>query len=369
MKIIVSSNTAWSIDIFRLNLLIFLHKKGYEINIIAPEDKKYKKKFQSLGFKFFTLPEVTNKISIYKDFKLLLSYLYYFITIKPNIFLGFTIKPNIYGSIITRLMNIKTINNITGLGRVYALENFTTKFINFLYKISLSKSYCIYFQNKHDQNYFIKKKIIHSKNYDLLPGSGVDLKKFRQIKYYPREERNLNFLYCSRLITEKGIIDYLSLAKKIKNKYNNIHFNIIGAYDDSTKKIIEKKILKYSNSKIVNFYGFQEDVRSYIAKCDCLIFPSNYREGFPKIIIETMSIGRPIICNSFPSCDTYISDKNNAIINFENNLEGLINKTEYFINLNDDYKIKLSINARNTAEIFFDDKFIINKYYSLISRL
>ena len=85
------------------------------------------------------------------------------IILKPSIVLLFSIKPVIYGSIAAKLLKIKSIVMITGLGTVFITENWLTKFVKILYKLSLSYVSKVFFQNIDDKELFLS-----NKNFDLL---------------------------------------------------------------------------------------------------------------------------------------------------------------------------------------------------------
>ena len=83
--------------------------------IVSPKDK-YVDNLKSLGCDFYPINFDRNGINIFKEIFVLLKIFILFYRIHPKYVLQFTIKPNIYGSMVTRILGIKTINNITGLG-------------------------------------------------------------------------------------------------------------------------------------------------------------------------------------------------------------------------------------------------------------
>lgn len=69
-----------------------------------------------------------------------------------------------------------------------------------------------FFQNKANLGYFEKE--LDSNKYSLLPGSGVNLTQFKPLDY--PEAKTINFLFLARIMKEKGIEEYLFVAKKLK---------------------------------------------------------------------------------------------------------------------------------------------------------
>ena len=167
----------------------------------------------------------------------------YFIIKKlsPVYILAFTIKPNLYSLIVSYFLNIKVINNITGLGNTFINKNLLTSVIKILYKILIRKSHFIYFQNKYDCLEFKKLKLLNKKNFSIIPGSGINLNFFNKIKKNNFNNK-INFIYVGRTIKEKGIFEFCEASKIINNKYKNIYFSIIGFNKYDNIKNIYKNI-------------------------------------------------------------------------------------------------------------------------------
>ena len=90
-------------------------------------------------------------INPFKDLSLIKQYYTLFKSIKPDLILSYTIKPNIYGNLAARALKIPTINNICGLGTIFIKNNIVSYIGKLLYKIGLSSSQHVFFQNKHDR--------------------------------------------------------------------------------------------------------------------------------------------------------------------------------------------------------------------------
>lgn len=176
-KIALVANTSWYIYNFRLDLIGFLQDKGYAIIVIAPDDK-YSKYLEDNNCSYFHVNMDGKGKSIWKDVKTLFSIYKLYRYSKPDIILHFTIKPNVYGSIAARILKVPVINNIAGLGTLFVKRNVFTLLAIMLYRFSQKKADYIFFQNQDDYNLFIESKILNKQKYRILPGSGVDLKKF-----------------------------------------------------------------------------------------------------------------------------------------------------------------------------------------------
>ena len=240
-KIIISSNTSWSIYNFRLNLARELKKQGYKVIIVAPYDKYsevLKKEFECHNV--YINNKGTNPI---QDLKTTFEYYNLYRKIKPDIVLNFTIKPNIYGTIGCNMLGIKTINNIAGLGTLFIKENFITQIAKWLYKYSQSKATRVFFQNRDDFELFVNEKLIDKNKCDILPGSGVDINKFKPLKI-EKKDKSFRFLLISRILWDKGVGEYIEAAKIIKRKYKNVEFYLLGAIGVNNPNAIDKEVIR-----------------------------------------------------------------------------------------------------------------------------
>ena len=67
-KVILFSNTGWSIYNYRRNLITNLIKSGYEVHIISPDDE-YSDKIQALGCKLISIKLSQNGTSLLQELR------------------------------------------------------------------------------------------------------------------------------------------------------------------------------------------------------------------------------------------------------------------------------------------------------------
>lgn len=75
-----------------------------------------------------------------------------------------------------------------------------------------------------------------------MPGSGVDTDKFSPI-IYNKKDNIFRFLVIARVLWDKGIAEYVKAAEELKNKYQNIEFQILGSLDAVNKTAVPKEIV------------------------------------------------------------------------------------------------------------------------------
>jgi len=366
MNIILFSNSCWSVLNFRKNLIKNLKKK-YHIIIMAPHDG-YEKKLKNLGCKVFDIKIKNNKMNFFYDFFLLIQIFKILYRFKKNsILLNFTIKPLIYGSFIARVLKITCICMITGLGTIFIKKNFITSFVLLLYKFSFKKIAHVFFQNSEDKKIFINNKIITNKNCSLIPGSGVDLKRFQYNKLV--KKKVTKFLLIARILKEKGILEYISAARLVKKNNCKIELNLLGAFVENNQSSVSKKIIfEAHKEKIINFIGFRDDVRGEIKKVDCMVLPS-YREGTPRSLLEGAAMGRPIITANSTGCKQVVVNGENGYFCKIKDHASLYLKIKKFHNLPFLQKKRMSLNSRRLASKIFDENIVIAAYKDVIQKI
>lgn len=211
MKAIVSANLALNVY-SRKNLFLALQANGWELHAAACADDGVSLLENELGIPFHTLPMNNKGKGILSDIRTFFAFLSLYKKLKPDAVLHYNSKPDIYGSIAANILGIPAINNITGLGSVYVgKETLVRKVVNFLYKIAFSgRKIHVFFQNTDDRSLFLSLKIVNEKKTGLLPGSGVDIKRFHpELNLSKNIKTNgpvqTTFLFASRLVLSKGI--------------------------------------------------------------------------------------------------------------------------------------------------------------------
>jgi glycosyltransferase involved in cell wall biosynthesis len=362
MKIVFFSNSLWSIYNFRSGLINYFIKRGFKIEIIAPYDSHYKK-VKNLGCQIFLIEDLAREKNFLKFFFLIFKILKILKKRKPNFVFSFTIKPNVISGICCSILKIPNIVMITGLGYVFTFNSILTKILTIIYRLSLRNTDYIFFQNNDDLNFFKKKRII-KKKYLVVPGSGVDTKKFNYKSY--SKSKIINFLLIARNLKEKGVYEFVEVAKQLKNEIKNIRFTYIGFIKPKDKTFIEEEFfLKLKKKKIINFVKQTDNIINYIKKSHCLVLPT-YREGTPRSILEGFSLGRPAILSKVIGTKNLILRNKNGYYCKVKNIDSLKKTIIKFHNLPFKKKLSMSVSARKVALKKYDEKILILNYWKAV---
>jgi len=363
-KIVIVSNVSWNLYNFRLSLMKAMQEAGYEVIAVAPYDE-YSQRIIDAGFEFHHIDINSQGVNPLEDMKTTIGFYRLFKEISPDFICQYTIKPNIYGSFVARILNIKMINNIAGLGTLFINESPVTTIAKFLYKVSQSKADRVFFQNRDDFELFTAQGLVKASKCDILPGSGVDIKRFRPTK---KEESNtIRFLHISRMIWEKGIGEYVEAARTIKAKYPNVEFCLLGFLDvDNPGAISRKQMDEWVEEGVINYLGISDHVDQVITTADCIVLPSYYREGTPKTLLESASSGKPIITTDNVGCRDVVDHGVNGYLCEPRSATDLADKIEMFLNLSVEEKEEMGRKSRSKMKLEFDEKIVIDKYLEVL---
>lgn len=346
---------------FRYELVEALIKDGYRVVISSPNGERIKELI-NLGCEYVESKIARHGTNPLTDFKLTLDYIKLLKKVKPDVVFSYTIKPNVYGGLACELLRIPYAVNITGLGTAVENDSLLQKFIVMLYKVVFRAAHTVFLQNEENMQFFIDRKIAMGKH-DLLPGSGVNLKKFSYIEY--PENDVTKFVLLSRIMKEKGIDQYLEAAEYIKNKYPNTEFHICG-YKEAE---YEGKLQEYVDKGIVIYHGMVMDVREILKDTHCTIHPTYYPEGISNVLLESAACGRPLITTDRSGCRELIDDGVNGFICKQKDSQDLIEKIEKFLALSFEERKQMGVKGREKVEREFDRQIVIDRYMKIAEEI
>ena len=368
-RVVISSNTAWTIFNHRAGLIKTLQGAGYEVHTVAPESNFTD--IKNPGTVFHPVKNLERKgKNPFADLFLIREYYKIYKEIQPEIVFGYTIKTNIYSAIACRLANIPIVCTVNGLGTAFDNPSgFTYKIVKQLYRFAFRKVRAVIFQNKDDRAFFESQRIVGSnlkgQIIGSVNGSGVDLLKFT---YTPLPEKPA-FMLISRMLKNKGIGEFIEASRHIKASHPETEFILLGPADSDNPAGVPLSELEALDSAAGAYYaGAAKDVRPWLEKCSCAVLPSYYREGVPKILIEALAMGRPIITTDTPGCrETVIPGANGWFVEARSS-DSLQKAMEQFLAMARDEQIAMGKRSRSLAEEKFDEKKVIATYMEILNR-
>jgi glycosyltransferase involved in cell wall biosynthesis len=368
-KVIIALNTAWNLFNFRAGLIRALVAEGYEVVAVAPPDE-YASRLSGLGCRF--VPLAMDNKGTHPGRDLLLIWRFYRLLRweRPAVFLGYTVKPNIYGSLAAHALGIPVVNNIAGLGAVFISDSWLTRFVRFLYRVALSRSAKVFFQNEADQRLFVEGRLVRQG----VPGSGVDLTRFflgaaSDSLAAGGKIGKFRFLLIARMLWDKGVGEYVEAARIVKRRLSGVDFCLLGFLDVQNPAAISREQMdEWTAEGVVEYLGISDDVRLHIAAANCVVLPS-YREGTSRTLLEAAAMGRPIIAADAVGCREVVDDGVNGFLCRPRDAADLARKMERMIALSPEERAEMGLRGREKMEREFDERTVIRKYLEAIADL
>jgi glycosyltransferase involved in cell wall biosynthesis len=368
VKLLFVSNSCWSIYNFRLEVIEYLIKAGYEIHIAATRDD-FAILLVNIGCKLHDIKFNNRRLNPVEDIQLFYALKALYKKIRPALIFHYVIKPNVYGSLAASQLKIPSVAVITGLGYAFARHNWLSSFVIKLYKFALRNTYSVWMLNQNDKELFQKKNIADLKKIMVLHGEGINTQKFKPA-LKKKTDHVFTFLMATRMLWSKGVGLFAEASEILHRKGLIFECQVIGFFEpDHPDSISLEQFEEWKNKKIFNCFGFSENVIPFFENADCFVLPSYYQEGIPRSLLEAGAMQIPAITSDNEGCTAVIKDGINGFICEKNSAEDLAIKMEKMLHTKPDTLQKMGQSGRELILQEFDVKFVIEKYVNLINQL
>jgi glycosyltransferase involved in cell wall biosynthesis len=261
------------------------------------------------------------------------------------------------------------VNNIAGLGSVFIRDDWLTRLVRWLYKLALSHSKHVFFQNNEDLQMFVVQGLVCPNQVSRLPGSGIDLKRFQYSPMTALESHPFHFLLVARLLWDKGVGEYVEAARTIRLKYPEVKFQLLGFLDVKNPSAVSSRQMNdWVKEGVVEYLGASDDVKPYLIEANCIVLPS-YREGVPRSLLEAAAIGRPIVTTDTIGCRDVVVDGLNGLLCRVKDAKDLAKKMQLMIEMTPSKLSCMANFGRKKVEIEFDETIVINRYLATIKSI
>jgi glycosyltransferase involved in cell wall biosynthesis len=307
----------------RLALGLGAQVAGADVWVAAPDTGR-SMEIRQHGLHFVPLKISRNRGRLLGELVTVLSLARLYHRLKPDLVHHVTIKPVLYGSIISRVRRIRTVNAIPGFGHLYGSEESKVlrMAVEWIYRIALRnpRSYTI-FQNEEDRNDFTGRGLAPESRAILIRGAGVDCDVFRPASAPPGE---LIVLFASRMLREKGVEDFVAAARSLRPSYPEVRFVLVGDEDNSPSSVTADQLRGWQEEGVVEWWGYTSPMEDVLHQASIVVLPTFYREGLPKILLEAAACGLPMISTDIPGCRDIVRDGVTGLLVAPHDHQGLI---------------------------------------------
>lgn len=366
-SIVFVANSLWYLNNFRLDTIRKFVELGYDVHIVG-DSRWISRDFRIDGVTVHFWNSGLNNLNFFSHIFSLVQFFFIIRRIRTDYCFSFTTKGNIYSGIVCRLLRIKFFPNISGLGRLASSGAFTVRLFFWIYRFSIYSATKVFFQNGSDLQKFTSNYKAVKYDVSILPGSGVNLQYFN-FSEMPSFQP-ISFLFCSRLLLSKGVYDYFDVIGELTSSYGlDVQFKIAGLLEDTNEYISKNELDRLCAQHQVEYLGALPDVRDAIRSSACVVLPTRYNEGVPKILIEAASMGRPVIASMVDGCKEVVIEGLTGYLCDLNSQGALKRAMIKFIEATAEDRAAMGRAARRLAEEKFDMALTISPYIQVVEDL
>ncbi|MBV5330078.1 MAG: glycosyltransferase family 4 protein, partial [Chlorobium sp.] len=145
----------------------------------------------------------------------------------------------------------------------------------------------------------------------LIRGAGVDVEKFFPV---PEPSGVPVVVLISRMLRDKGVIEFVDAARHLRADGCQAEFWLVGCPDHGNPASIEEEqLISWHKEGVIQYYGHRTDIVDLIAMSHIVCLPS-YREGLPKVLLEALASGRPVVTTNVTGCKEVVADGVNGLL-------------------------------------------------------
>ena len=281
------------------------------------------------------------------------------------------LKNILWGGLAAKLAGVHgVVNAVSGLGAIFSSDKMgiTAKGVLAVMRFSNKRERVkVIFQNQEDKSLFLQYGDIKESQAEFIKGSGVELNDY---KYVPEpESETLKVVFTARMIKEKGVIELIEAAEMLRPGYEGkVEFWLCGRLAVNADAVPRKELEARCDGKYIKWLDFQRNIKSVLEQCHIMAFPSYYREGVPKSLIDACAVGRPIVTTNSIGCKDVVDDGVNGFLIPIKNSEALAEKLRILIE-DKELRIKMGRASRQKAEREFSIDDVVKKHLECYEEL
>ncbi|MBV2218488.1 MAG: glycosyltransferase family 4 protein [Diaphorobacter sp.] len=374
MKILLFANTEWYLYNFRRSLALALRDAGHEVLLVSPPGR-YGERLQALGLRWLPAPMERRSLNPLRELALV-QWLRRLVRDEAvDLVHGFTIKCAVYGSLAARTTGRARVNAVAGMGYVFTSDDARARIlrpiVRALMRLALGGERSrLILQNPDDVALFEKAGLVHSGQVRLIPGSGVDCRRFAppSANAEAAGDARLRVVLPARLLWDKGLAEFVEAARILRAEGRRMDFLLAGDPDPGNPAAVpEAMVRSWVDEGLLSWLGHVEDMPALFGSVDVVVLPS-YREGLPKGLIEAGACGLPLVTTDVPGCREVVSDGVDGLLVPPKDAAALARAIAR-LDADPALRARLGAAARAKALARFDERIVIERTFDVYGEL
>lgn len=359
MRIALIGNQAFSLLNFRGALIRDLVAAGAEVFAFAPDyDEATRGEARALGAEPVDFSISRAFGSPVRELGDILRLARTLRRLRVEVCFSFIVKVTIYATLAARLAEVpRRVAMLEGLGFAFIEEEGGTSWrkglirqaVVSLGRLTLPMAKPLIVLNPDDQKMAVRLRWAKPENVVCLGGIGVDLDQWHLV---PPVTAPVTFLLAARLLREKGIVEYVEAARRVKARHPKARFILLGGLDDNPGALTEGELQRWVEEGTIEWPG-HVSVQPWLTQASVYVLPSYYREGVPRSTQEAMAMGRPVITTDAPGCRETVVEGVNGFLVPVRDAEALAERMQWFVE-HPEAIASMGAESRRLAEERFD---------------
>ena len=298
-----------------LDRAVAAQESGYEVTVLAPETGSGSVILKR-GLTFIPLPLRRHGINPLAELLGVLRLSRLYRRLSPDIVHYIGLKLIFRGTLAARLARVPHIVNApVGMGFVFSSASRKARLLRPIVQMALHELLAptnarVIFENPEDQTECLRMGAASLDQTVVIRGAGVDVKAFR---VSPEPPGTPIVSMAARLLWDKGVGVFVEAARILKTKGVAVRCVLVGGVDlANAASVPEAQLRAWHEEGVIEWWGFQKDIRPALAQSTLFCLPSHYREGLPKALLEAMAAGRAVITTDVIGCREAVTDGDNG---------------------------------------------------------
>jgi glycosyltransferase involved in cell wall biosynthesis len=356
-KVAIVGNQGFSLLNFRGSLIADLCGRGHEVVAFAPEmAEDIRAQLQALGAQTIELNLARTGTNPIADLRAIFQLRRLLVDAAPDVMLAYAAKPVIYGTIAAWIAGVpRRFAMVEGLGFVFIERPGVRKsrtllrlLVKKLYGFALRRAEKALFLNDDDISDFVSMGLLPPQKALCIGAIGVDLDSWAP---EPAITTPITFTLVARLLRDKGVLEFVEAARRIKQRNLGVRFLLVGGLDENPESISAEEVVAWVDEGLIEWPGHTA-VAPFLRQTSVFVLPS-YREGVPRSTQEAMAMAKAIITTDVPGCRETVIDGVNGFLVPARNASALASAMQRFID-NPDLIVDMGRESRRLAEERFD---------------
>jgi glycosyltransferase involved in cell wall biosynthesis len=340
---------------------------GFDV-VVAANEGDAAAEIRRHGLRFVPIPFRRGGINFFGEIATLLAVRRLYRDEDPDLVHQVALKPILYGTPMAGRARI--VNAPVGMGFVFTSDQPLAKLLRPVVRLLLRlflnpPGSRVVLENRDDLGSLVADGTLRAADAVLIRGAGVDIAEFSAS---PEPAGPVRAVLVARMLRNKGVGEFVEAARLLRGENPNARFRLVGLPDpQNPTSLTDDELAAWQDDSAIEWLGPRSDIAAVMKDHHIVVLPS-YREGLPKVLLEAMATGRPIVATDVPGCREAVADGDNGLLVPPRDAQALAGAIGRLM-ADPDLRIRMGRSGRQRAETEFATGIIVAQTLALYTDL